>query len=114
MESSCPMDSRNLSGSLSGVGRWGGGGGWRGEGTIGEAVGNIMATSDEALLDGCKLWRQLSRTQIISTCSACIACSWVMLYFLSEKAGHGRASAGLNQSLLDNQEWLMAFSNTHK
>lgn len=41
------MDSSNLSGALSGGG--GGGGvewGGRGEGAMGEAVGNIMATSD--------------------------------------------------------------------
>ena len=55
----------------------------------------------------------------LSTCSACTACSWVLLRlrsfkFLPEKAVRGRASAGLNWSLLDSPEWLMAFSETDK
>lgn len=46
-------------------------------------------------------------------------CSWVLqclrsFKFLPERALFGRVSTGLNQFLLDNQGWLMAFLETDK
>ena len=89
---SCPRRANSLSGALGGRG----------------SSGELAAASAVALLGGRRWWQQLSRTCGTSACWARAVRKWVLLClrsskFLPEKAVYGKASAGLNQFLLDSQ-----------